>query len=126
MGSCDFTVSRQTDSFLSEDAVREFHSIKWKCSCERYRFPGFLRFEEVRSGLFYAGFEPENDILELITEHFKNRFNDKPFVIHDRRREKTLFYHTGKSTVKQEVETVEGRVASCIRKCGKYTFKPSV
>ena len=41
--------------------------------------------------MLYAQIEPQNDLLELMADHFLERYRSDPFIIHDIQREKALF-----------------------------------
>ena len=81
---------------------------------ERHRFLGLLRFSVITKengnihdytpGLtkamqpkevLYASLEPDNDILELMVDHFLERYQEEPFIIHDAKREKAVFAANG-------------------------------
>ena len=62
-----------------------FFDLKKRIGTEIHRFKGFLRFMESADGYFYACFEPDNDITDLLAPHFKARMKS-PFVIHDVKR----------------------------------------
>lgn len=64
-----------------------------KVTAEAHHFTGFLRFMEGTGELFYAPFEPDNDILELILPHFLRRLPGQSFVIHDVKRQKAALYN---------------------------------
>ena len=68
---------------LSESLA--FFDLKKRIGTEIHRFKGFLRFMESADGYFYACFEPDNDITDLLAPHFKARLKS-PFVIHDVKR----------------------------------------
>jgi probable DNA metabolism protein len=60
---------------------------------ECHRFNGFIRFNYIDEKFLYSSIEPDNDILELIGDHFKDRFSKEYFIIHDISREKALIYN---------------------------------
>ncbi len=63
-----------------------------KVSHEIHKFHGFIRFMETASGALYAPFSPDNDIVDLLAEHFKKRLPNFPFVLHDVKRKKAAVY----------------------------------
>ena len=77
---------------LAHPAVIEMWDERGKVTYEAHRFTGFLRFSEGANGVFYAPFEPDNDVLELILPHFIKRFAAQAFVIHDTARRKAGLY----------------------------------
>ena len=43
----------------------------------------------------YAKIAPDHDVLELLGEHFSDRFKGDPFLIHDAKRSKALYSAAG-------------------------------
>lgn len=80
-------------NMLAHPAVLEAMGEIKKVTQEAHRFKGFLRFMECENGIWYAPFEPDNDILSLIVPHFARRFADQPFAIHDVARQKAALCH---------------------------------
>lgn len=85
----------------SDEDVFAFCSLLQEIGLEIHRFTGFLRFEESKEGYFYAHFEPDNDIVDLLLPHFTARFSGIPFVIHDVRRNRLAFYNGKRTCVLQ-------------------------
>lgn len=72
--------------------ILAFSDLVGRISQEAHRFKGFLRFEECSGGGWYSHFEPDNDICDLLSSHFKKRFSSQKFIIHDTRRNKFVLY----------------------------------
>lgn len=53
---------------------------------ENHRFKGFTRFKELKNKLLYAEINLENNILELLSLHFKNRLKNEYWIIKDMNR----------------------------------------
>ncbi len=66
---------------------------------EAHEYLGFLRFEEQQNGVLLARFSPKNDLLELVTPHFADRFPGENFVIYDAKRKKAAFHQQNTSFV---------------------------
>lgn len=79
---------------LSEPAVLAAREAARKVRGETHRLTGFLRFMEGKNGIYYAPFEPDNDILEMLVPHFMQRLKNQPFIIHDTKRKKAALYNT--------------------------------
>ncbi len=81
-------IDKKQDCFddYSDDVSRNFIYALDKVYTETHRFKGFIRFQQTIDGIFYAHYEPENDVTELILPHFKSRYGKTPFVIHDVKR----------------------------------------
>ncbi|MDD2483931.1 MAG: TIGR03915 family putative DNA repair protein [Eubacteriales bacterium] len=89
-------------SLHSDPVVFAAQQAERKVSFEAHRLMGLLRFSALQvergdtlSEMLYAKIEPDHDILELLGEHFSDRFKNEPFIIHDARREKALFSQNG-------------------------------
>ncbi|OOM74933.1 TIGR03915 family putative DNA repair protein [Clostridium sp. BL-8] len=89
-----FKLKHEVHSFLNIDVIRLVDDINRRVMFECHNFEGFIRFNYLDEKFLYASIEPDNDILELIGEHFKKRFPKEYFIIHDIFREKALIYDT--------------------------------
>lgn len=87
---CGFERGRQIDSDYSLPAVYEMQKYAKRVVKEAHRFLGLVRFSEI-SGFLYSCIEPDNDILELIADHFSDRYRKEKFIIHDKKRSKAVF-----------------------------------
>jgi len=47
---------------------------------------GLLRFRSVSTDLYYAAYSPDYNITFLICPHFRERFSDQNWIIHDVKR----------------------------------------
>ena len=68
---------------LSNPYVILFNEKLQKIRYEVHRFTGFIRFMENEAGVFYAHYNPDSNITELLMPHFVSRYKKMPFVIHD-------------------------------------------
>ena len=59
---------------------------------EAHKFKGFVRFKELKNNILYATIEPTNNILELVSIHFKNRLKNEYFIIEDKKRKLISLY----------------------------------
>ncbi len=105
------------DALHGHPVVYEAQRIAQKVSFEAHRLTGLVRFSVLvlntslpqsdcenaiiryKSGvsdeLLYAKIEPDHDVLELMADHFADRFKGNPFLIHDARRKKALYSAAG-------------------------------
>lgn len=81
-----FEARKNISGKFSDEDVLAFYDVIKRVSLEVHRFKGFLRFSESVEGILYARFEPDNNIADLLLPHFKARFGDLPFAIHDAKR----------------------------------------
>jgi probable DNA metabolism protein len=95
-------LAKQKRPVRSQMAIPEvFSAIQYikKVCLEIHKFHGFIRFMETENGVLYAPFSPDNDICDLLTPHFRNRFPQFPFVLHDVKRKKAAIYDCRNSFV---------------------------
>lgn len=76
----------------ADEDVIEFRNLLKRVSGEIHSYKGLLRFDE-KDGILFAKFEPQNDILIFIYQHFKRRLVNEKFVIADLRRDKAVVYN---------------------------------
>ena len=59
---------------------------------ENHKFKGLTRFKELNNHILYAIIEPENNILFLLSKHFKNRLKKEYWIIKDEKRKLYSIY----------------------------------
>jgi probable DNA metabolism protein len=64
-----------------------------KVSREIHRVLMFVRFQKTSDNIYFAGFDPDYDILHLAVDHLKKRFSDQHWVIYDTRRNFGFYYN---------------------------------
>lgn len=77
----------------NNDLIRKVDLTCQRVWREVHRFYGFVRFKEIHSMVFYATIEPDFNILPLLMGHFKARFSDQYFIIHDPKRKCAIIYN---------------------------------
>lgn len=60
---------------------------------EKHRMEAFIRFQQTADNIFYAGIDPDFNVLPLISNHFKNRYADQQWIIYDLKRKYGLHYN---------------------------------
>lgn len=88
-----FKIGFDVNKHLQDERVLGMIKLDNKVTKECHNMLGFIRFELIND-FYYAAFEPDHNITELITPHFVERFSDQKFVIHDVKREIASFYNT--------------------------------
>lgn len=101
-----FEFRKNISGKFSEQAVMDFYDIIKKIGNEVHRFKGFVRFNESANGILYAHFSPDNDITDLLLPHFKMRFKNLPFVLHDVKRNVVAMCYNGESKVVHATQTL--------------------
>ena len=91
-------VFRQTDdapgierNFADPD-VLAVTNIARKVLHEQLRMKQFIRFQKAKDGTYLAVISPDHNVLPLITDHFRDRFNDQPWLIYDAKRHYGYYY----------------------------------
>ncbi|MCR5034081.1 MAG: TIGR03915 family putative DNA repair protein [Clostridia bacterium] len=90
-----FRVGPSIGSLHARPEVQALEDIVRKVGNERERMLQFVRFEVMEAAgggpqILYAKIEPEHDVLELIANHFSERFSHDPLIIHDIGRSKAI------------------------------------
>lgn len=91
---------------LAEPIVLNALDAVKKVSRETERMRGFLRFTECDGGILYAPCSPDNDIITDLFPHFRRRFPNERFIIHDIKRKKAILYN-GKAAVLAPMEKAD-------------------
>lgn len=86
-------------SMMNNDAVLSVVKLKEKAYREADKLFGFVRFEELEGGIYYAEIEPDNNILELLAKHFEDRFPRRRFIMCDKGRGISAVYDAGELTL---------------------------
>lgn len=63
--------------------VSKVLEINKKVGNEAHKLKGFVRFKELKQNILYAEINPDNDVLEIISRHFKKRLKNEYWVIKD-------------------------------------------
>ena len=59
---------------------------------ENHKYKGFLRFKELNNKVLYAEISPDNNILPLLVNHFKERLKNELWIIKDTKRNILAIY----------------------------------
>lgn len=87
---------RKVDGMLAHPAVAPVWKLSQQVGREAHRYLGFVRFQQLQGGLYYAAIAPDHRILLLIGAHFAERFSDQQWVIHDQRHNEGILYDAEK------------------------------
>lgn len=61
-------------------------------SHENHKMKGFIRFKELNNNILYAEFEPVNNVIFLLANHFKKRLKNEFWIIKDVKRNILCLY----------------------------------
>lgn len=84
---------------LSLPEVIAFNDIMNKVTKETHNLTGFLRFIECNGGFLYAPYSPDNNITDLLMQHFAERLKSEKFIIHDLKRKIAGIYNGAEWTM---------------------------
>ncbi|WP_201550575.1 TIGR03915 family putative DNA repair protein [Psychrobacter fjordensis] len=65
---------------------------------EKHRMEAFVRFEHTTDDIYFARVEPDFNVLPLIGEHFRQRYQDQHWAIYDISRGFGIYYDKSQST----------------------------
>ncbi|MEL7567281.1 MAG: TIGR03915 family putative DNA repair protein [Dehalobacterium sp.] len=84
------------DMYLDDTRVKRIHDLSSKVKFEKHRMLGLLRFRRLslHYEVYYAPFEPDNNITMLLAPHFAQRLSDQNWIIHDIKRSIAACYNT--------------------------------
>lgn len=74
------------------DSVNKCLKISKYVKSEAHKFKGFVRFSELDNGILYSEIGPENNILLILSNHFKKRLNNEHWIIKDNKRNLISIY----------------------------------
>ena len=85
--------------------------ISHEVSNEAHKLKGFIRFQELTNNCLYAKISPTNNVLEILSLHFKKRLKNEYWLIHDTNRgiisiyDKKDYYLVSEQNIKLNLET---------------------
>lgn len=91
-----FKIGAKIDSMLGDQTVLNVLVPARKVGAECHRMLGLLRFELLENNIYYAKIQPDHNIISFISPHFKERFADQNWIIHDTKRKLASLYNTRK------------------------------
>ncbi len=65
---------------------------------EKHRMEAFVRFEHTVEDIYFARVEPDFNVLPLIGEHFRQRYQDQNWAIYDIQRGYGIYFDMSQST----------------------------
>lgn len=102
-----FKVGEGVLGHLADPYVQAVFGMNRHVGNEAHRYLQFLRFEELGNGVMLAKFQPNCDLLEVVTPHFEDRFPQENFIIYDTGRGKASFHRGGCPFLVRQVTEAE-------------------
>lgn len=87
-----FSSNQQIDSNFANPTILSIDKWFRSITREAQRALMFIRFQKLADGTWFAAYEPQYNILPLVTEHFQNRFADQKWIIYDTARKFGYYY----------------------------------
>ncbi|QMU29997.1 TIGR03915 family putative DNA repair protein [Adhaeribacter radiodurans] len=78
---------------FAADCVRVVAQINKQIFREAHRMEAFVRFQKTGDNLFYAGIEPDFNVIPLLQKHFAQRYADQRWLIYDLKRRYGIYYN---------------------------------
>lgn len=94
-----FKIGPKVDNLLSEEVVRKVQQTSKRVFGEAHRLYGLVRFIEIGNNTFYSKVHPDNNVIELLGNHFIKRLPTQNFIIHDKTRNIAFLYNTKTYTI---------------------------
>lgn len=94
-----FKYGKSLDFRKDMDCVIYVNKIGLRVSYEAHRMEEFIRFRELSNGILYSEIEPDNNVLQLISNHFRKRYMIIPWIINDLGRNIAIIYDTKNITI---------------------------
>lgn len=85
-------------------SVTDLQKLIKNITRESHRFKGFIRFSKTSENVFFAKIKPDNNILFLVANHFKNRLKNEKWCIIDEKRNIGAFYYNNKLQIINNLE----------------------
>lgn len=83
------------DMYLDDNRVKKIHDLSSRVRREKHRMLGLLRFRRLslHYEVYYAPYEPDNNITMFLAPHFVQRLQDQNWIIHDIKRSIAACYN---------------------------------
>lgn len=89
------TQGSRIEGMLTHPWVNPVIRLGRQVAREAHRYLGFVRFQQLQDGIYFAAIAPEHRVLLLIGNHFAERFSDQRWLIHDSRHGEGILYDCG-------------------------------
>ncbi len=76
----------------ADSEILEIAKINKSINREIHRMHAFVRFEKLKDEVYFSKIEPDFNVLPLIIQHFKDRYQDQKWMIFDLKRHYGVYY----------------------------------
>ena len=77
---------------FTDPHVLEVTNIARRVLHEQLRMKQFIRFQKAKDGTYLGVVSPDHNVLPIVIDHFRDRFNDQPWLIYDAGRHYGYYY----------------------------------
>lgn len=109
-----FKIGALVSEQLADDAVMRVLRLHRTVQREKQHMYGFIRFQELTSGVLFAKFAPKHHQLPLIAEHFADRYPMENWMIYDEKRHEVCVHEVGKGWWMTSHVTPDQRVIDAV------------
>ncbi|WP_440454213.1 TIGR03915 family putative DNA repair protein [Psychrobacter sp. ASPA161_9] len=93
----DYPIRHIMEDLGNLDVLELVQTVK-SVGREKHRMEAFVRFEHTTDDIYFARVEPDFNVLPLIGEHFRQRYQDQHWAIYDLARGYGIYYDKSQST----------------------------
>ncbi len=102
-----FKVGRRVDDYKTLDYVLNVIKNRRAVGEEAHLLTGFVRFAQTKENVLYSEISPDNDVIEIVANHFANRLRTEKWIINDVKRKKCALYDNGNLLIMENVSKLE-------------------
>jgi len=89
------TIGTKIIHYIADAQINQVLKASKKTANEVHRYMGILRFSAQAGEIKYAQIAPDTHVIPMLASHFKKRFPNEPWIIHDTNRALILFHEPG-------------------------------
>jgi probable DNA metabolism protein len=87
-----FKLGPKVDLFLQDNDVAQVKRLAQRTDGEAHKLTGFCRFSHLATDIWYCRITPDNNVLQILAQHFMDRLGSQRWVIHDAKRGLAAIY----------------------------------
>jgi len=96
-----FKLGPKINNMMTIDYVMDTMKLNRNTGFEAHRLKGLVKFRCINNNLYYAPIHPDNNVIEIVGEHFVRRLANQNFILHDKNRNIAFTYNTKEYSIIQ-------------------------
>lgn len=88
-----FIYKNKVFHYRNIDCINKVIWLSKKVGNEAHKLKGFLRFKELNNEIYYGVINPTNNVIEILSQHFKKRLKNEYWIIQDEKRNIYALYN---------------------------------